>query len=142
MKKFLLSLALGGILIGAVYATAASLTVSGTQDVGFGNEVVVAPTNVTNIEWGLDPSDIANVLTATLTMQDEGSTDDKFDFQILKTDCNGASTWLIQSATGTLTTSKVFFLDSGGTGTAGSDGFPIKVANIGCVQVTILVTGS
>ena len=150
MHKCLVTLLMGAILVGAVYATAASLSLSGTDNVGAGTATIVAPSNVTGIVWTLS-TDTNFAETATISLSSTGTqaAGDTINFQLITdgdtpANCDGTTETTVYAieATGTTASTKLFNLfldkatnDSKGTQTVG-DG-TISIAEIDCIKITI-----
>ena len=145
MKKLIITLVLGGILIGAVYATAASLTLT-TNDIGAGQATIAAVPNVDAIDWILRPTDSSVADKAALTLSANSATADTINFQILTdggdsgcTDGNETAVFTIAGTGAAGGTAKTFFLTAvAGTPSIVTDGDgTISVVDIDCINVTI-----
>ena len=146
MKKLIITLVLGGILIGAVYATAASLTIS-VDIIGSGSATVSGARDVEALDWSVDPTDATVAIRAELTLGQTGSASDTINFQILDdadSTCNSGNETPIftHAGTGTTASTKTFFmtLAAGGSGVPAAvtvgDG-SIEVSTIDCINITI-----
>ena len=148
MKKILITLVIGGILIGAVYATAATLTITTPDQIGAGTATIDAPVNVSALDWNVDPTDAAVAKSVELTLSDNGAASDVVNFQIQSdadTTCSTGNETAIYTIAGTGaagTTSKFFYLDLAAGGAASptsltvGDG-SIEISSIDCVNITI-----
>ena len=69
IAKWTIVILVSVVLLGAVGAWAASLSVSGVDDLGSGSATVDAPAgvSVTDVEWFLDPSDSSTVIQYRVT---------------------------------------------------------------------------
>jgi len=144
MRKLLISLVLGGLLIGAVYATAASLTITTPDQIGANTAEIDAPNTVSKLDWTVDSTNTALAKEVELTLSPAGSTTDTIHFQIqldADTTCNSGNETAVYTiaATGTGTTSKFFFLElvAGNPSILTVGDGSISISDIDCVNITI-----
>ena len=138
MRKFIMSLLLGGILIGAVYGTAATLNLTGVDDIGFDQEVVNAPGAVSDISFGL-ATDISVAKNAQITLPTTGSINDTLNFSILSTSCSGTLEFTI-STTGASGVRTINLDSNGGGNGPNLTSTGLSVTLIDCVKLTVSET--
>ena len=103
MKKLLISLLVTGVLIGAVYGAAASITIGGVDKLGSGSSAVVAnPTGVSDVLWVLanDPTKVDKV---TIDFDQNPGADAKFNIRVTNGAAGGGNTGCGGSVKGTAT---------------------------------------
>lgn len=135
MQKFIVALVLGGILIGAVYASAATLGITGVNSIGSNESEVTGSGTITDVTFGLD-TDISIASTAVVTLPASGSGTDILDFLILSGSCSGTTEFTINTtgASG----SRTINLDSNGGGTGPNlTSAGLAVSQIDCVKFTV-----
>ena len=135
MQKFIVALVLGGILIGAVYASAATLGITGVDTIGSNESVVTGSGTITDVTFGL-ATDISIAKNAQVTLPTSGTSSDQLDFLILSGSCSGTTEFTI-STTGA-SGLRTINLDSngGGSGTnVTSTGLAVDL--IDCVKFTV-----
>ena len=139
MRKFLVALLLGGILMGAVYGAAATLTITDVDDIGSVSTSITAPETITNIAYGLS-SNSSIAANVQIDMSGGGEVTDTVDLQILSGSCGGTVEFTI-STTGS-TSTRIINLDTNGGGTGGSNvgSLGLNVSAIDCVVLTITDT--
>ena len=77
MKKILMTLLVSGVLVGAVYGVANSLTLGGVDDLGAAvtsvDDPSAASVSVTDISWSIDDTDATLVEGFSITLTEDGT---------------------------------------------------------------------
>ena len=146
MRKVLMSLLLGGILIGAAYGTAASLTVGGVDDIGAGEQAIANPGSYTDVTYTLLAADNSIASKVGINSNGTGELSDVVNIAITETDCNGAIQFTI-ATTGASAAKDVNLDSNSGNGAvapytqASGDGLTstgLPVSLIDCIKISVV----
>ena len=79
MRKLLMTILVAGVLVGAVYGAAATLSVSGVDDLGSATTDVKSPgvstVTVTDVRYNLLASDASKIASVTVGLTNSGPTE-------------------------------------------------------------------
>lgn len=137
MRKFIIALLLGGILVGAAYGTAATLGLTGVDSIGSNQAVVTGSGSISNVTYGLS-DDITIAKNAQITLPGTSSISDQLDFIIKSGSCSGTTQFTISTTGASGVRTINLDVNGGGTDSGGNLGTKgLAVSLIDCVQFTL-----